>query len=155
TSRLATSSAPAGCPRPTARAARATLPVRARRATRLPTSASPSRSASDQSSLWLRCAGLPPRAISESFRELRSSGIVARVRGLLGGELGDPHAHGLQLQARDLLIELARQLVDFLVERLAFLGEPAQREVLVRERHVHDLARVALGRGEVDEAALG
>src|SRR5438067_8165298 len=73
---------------------------------------------------------------------------------LLGRELVDLDAHRLELQSSDLAIDLRRHRVHFLVQLLAMLRHVLGGERLVGEAHVHHARRMALGGGEVDEAAL-
>ncbi len=61
----------------------------------------------------------------------------------------------LQLEPRDLLVELLRQDVDRVVQRGVVGGHVLGRERLAGEAHVHDRGRMALGRAEVDQPALG
>ena len=74
---------------------------------------------------------------------------------LLLGELVDLDAHRLELQPRDLLVDLLRHDVDLPLEVAGVLHRVLGRERLVRERHVHHERGMALGGGEVDEPAVG
>src|SRR5262249_35091231 len=86
---------------------------------------------------------------------LRSLVPAGEVLLLLLGELVDVDAHGRKLEAGDLAADLVRHRVALPLERSGILHGVLRPERLVRERHVHDESRVALGRAEVDEPALG
>src|SRR4051794_20046631 len=80
----------------------------------------------------------------------------ADVRGLLVAELGQLGVQRLQLQPRDLLVEVLRQhvhLAELVV--VAVREELDLRDGLVREARRHHVARVAGAAAEVHEAALG
>ena len=76
------------------------------------------------------------------------------VEGLLLREHVDLDAHRLELQPGDLLVDVLRDVVDPPLERRGIPDDPLGRERLVREGHVHDERRMALGRREVHEPPL-
>src|SRR4051812_28064787 len=79
----------------------------------------------------------------------------ADVGRLLGRELGELHAEAVEVQARDLLVEVLGQDVDLLVV-LVVLGEQLDLgDRLVRERVGHHERRVAGRIAEVEQAPLG
>ncbi len=63
-------------------------------------------------------------------------------------------AHRRELEARDLVVDVLRHVVDLLLERRRVLDDLLGGERLVGEGHVHHERRVPLGGGEVDEPAL-
>src|SRR3954467_6714163 len=73
---------------------------------------------------------------------------------LLGRELVDLDAHGLELEPGDLAIDLGGNRVHLLLELLAVLRHVLGGERLVGEAHVHHARRMPLGGGEIDEAAF-
>src|SRR3954454_6589225 len=77
------------------------------------------------------------------------------VRGLLGRQLGELRAERVEVQPRDLLVEVLGQDVD-LLGVLVVLGEQLDLgDRLVRERVRHHERRVAGGVAEVEQPALG
>ena len=80
----------------------------------------------------------------------------ADVGGLLVGQLGQHRADLLQVQARDLLVEVLGQHVDLAdVVRVAVREQLDLGDRLVGEARRHHEARVAGAAAEVHEAALG
>src|SRR5207249_3773889 len=63
--------------------------------------------------------------------------------------------HRRQLQARDLGVQLARNAVHVLRERLRLLDHVLGGERLIGKRHVHHARGVAFRRGQVDQASVG
>src|SRR4029079_457861 len=99
--------------------------------------------------------GRPGKSYPERSREGLGPGrIVGGVTLLLVGELVDLDTERAELEQRELLVERLGQLVDLLLQLLAFRGQLAEGEELVGEGHVHHLRRMTLGGGEVDQAAL-
>src|SRR5438876_468606 len=88
---------------------------------------------------------------------LGSGALVPRgeVAGLLLRERVDLDAHRLELEASDLVVDLRRHRIDLAVELARVLRGVLERERLVGEGHVHHERRMPLGRGEVDEPAVG
>src|SRR3954462_15552635 len=79
----------------------------------------------------------------------------ADVGGLLGRELGELHPEAVEVQARDLLVEVLGQDVDLLVV-LVVLGEQLDLgDRLVGERVGHHERRVAGRVAQVEQAPLG
>src|SRR5205809_1395069 len=76
------------------------------------------------------------------------------IAALLVGQLFDPDPHRVQLEPRDLGINIVRHVVNLSLQLARVLGDvfPAQR--LVREAHVHHGRGMTFGPGEVDEPAL-
>src|SRR2546423_1650137 len=74
---------------------------------------------------------------------------------LLLGELIDGDTERLELEARDLGVDLRRHRVDLALERAGVRDRPLSRESLVREGHVHDLRRMAFRGREIHEAPVG
>src|SRR5205085_1014676 len=79
----------------------------------------------------------------------------ADVVGLLLGELGEAHAELVEVQAGDLLVELARQAVDPDGVLIAFGVELDLGQHLIGEAGRHHEARVAGGEAEVQQSPLG
>src|SRR5579871_1951242 len=79
----------------------------------------------------------------------------ADVLGLVGTQLGELHTDLLEMQARDLLIELLRQRINFLLIPAGIGVELDLRQCLVGERRRHHEARMAHGVAEVHEASFG
>src|SRR5205823_6979981 len=73
---------------------------------------------------------------------------------LLLGQLVDPHAHRLQLEARDLAVDLVGHRVDLVLQLLAVLDHVLGAQGLVGEAHVHHRAGMAFGAGEIDQPAF-
>src|SRR5919108_5308547 len=93
--------------------------------------------------------------LTGSARTFPRLGAVApggQVGGLLARQLVDGDAHRQQLEPGDLEVDLARHHVDLALERGALLHHELGRQRLVGEAHVHDGGRMALRRGQVDEA---
>src|SRR3954463_12913605 len=109
----------------------------------------------------------PPGASDGSWISLRSVLVAivvalerpvdrhADVGRLVGAQLGQASSERVQMQARDLLVEVLGQHVDLLLV-LVVLGEQLDLgDRLVRERVRHHEARVAGRVAEVQQAALG
>ena len=71
------------------------------------------------------------------------------------GEHVDVDAHGLQLEARDLAVDLQGHVVHGEREILVVLGDVLRAQRLVGEAHVHHRGGVSLGCGEIEQASLG
>src|SRR5215218_5098674 len=95
-----------------------------------------------------------PAARINAFSGLRTLVPRGQVLLLLGRELVLLDAHCRQLEAGDLGVDLLRHVVDLALERRGVLDDELGRESLVREGHVHDLGRVPLGSGEIDETPV-
>ena len=54
-------------------------------------------------------------SVAVVLRLVRAGDVDAEVLGLALGQLGEPDAEGVEVQARDLLVEVLRQRVDLLV----------------------------------------
>src|SRR5689334_5310080 len=67
----------------------------------------------------------------------------------------DGDAHRLELEPRDLPVDLRRHRIDLAIELARVARRILERERLVREGHVHHERRMPLGGGEVDEPAVG
>src|SRR3954451_11558496 len=113
-----------------------------------------------------RRTGICPSA--HSIRAMPRSGLVAivvrlvggldrhvDVRRLLGRELRQTDAERVEVQARDLLVEVLREDVDLLVVVRRLRVELDLGDRLVRERVRHHERRVAGRVAEVQQAALG
>src|SRR5205085_7547931 len=91
-------------------------------------------------------------AVGKSYRRRSGALVPARqVLGLLRRQFVDRDAHRLELQLRDVLVDLRRQHVHLPLQPGWVLRKVLRRERLVREAHVHHRGGMALGRGEVDE----
>src|SRR5216684_615679 len=77
------------------------------------------------------------------------------VRPLLLRQAIDPDAEALEAQPSDLQIEVRGHRIDAGFELRGVCRQVARGDGLDRETHVHDLHRVALACGDVQEAALG
>ena len=73
---------------------------------------------------------------------------------LLVGERIDLDAHGFELEAGDLAVDLTGDGVDLLLELVGVLGHVFGGERLIGEGHVHDGGGVTFGRGQIDQAAF-
>src|SRR5467141_3627970 len=73
---------------------------------------------------------------------------------LLGGKLVKAMAHGVELEACDLFVQMLRDDVHLWLEVLVIGAEVFGGKRLVRETHVHDGCGMSLGGGEIDEAAF-
>ena len=65
-----------------------------------------------------RGCGLSPvrvGSVAVVLRLVRAGDVDAEVLGLALGQLGEPDAEGVEVQARDLLVEVLRQRVDLLL----------------------------------------
>src|SRR3954447_7147940 len=111
-----------------------------------------------------RTTGICPSA--HSIRErpglvaimIRLEGALDRnvdVVGLLRRELGQPRAERVQVQPRDLLVEVLGEHVDLLVVLAGLREELDLGDRLVRERVRHHERRVARRVAEVQQPALG
>src|SRR2546428_175252 len=76
--------------------------------------------------------------------DMKDSGIGSgprfprpRVFRLRGRHRVDLHSHGLELTARDLFVQFARDRVDLRCQSAALRDEILDREGLIREGHVH------------------
>src|SRR5215208_1763733 len=78
----------------------------------------------------------------------------ADVGGLLGRELREPRAERVQVQPRDLLVEVLREHVHLLLVLVVLREQLDLGDRLVRERVRHHEARVAGGVAEVQQATL-
>src|SRR5918998_2068515 len=76
------------------------------------------------------------------------------VAGLFGGELVYLDPHRLELEAGDLAVYVLGQRVDLVRELALVLQQELGGQSLVRERHIHHGARVALGTRQVDQTPL-
>src|SRR5579862_3676657 len=74
---------------------------------------------------------------------------------LLRGQRVDRHTHCLELQARDLAVQVDGNPVHGLTQLGTPLHDVLGRERLVREAHVHHARRVTLGGREVDQPPVG
>src|SRR6476661_2788968 len=92
---------------------------------------------------------------TSSTRALGAEVPGAKIALLLRGEGVDGDAHPRELEARDLLVAVARQPVHVLAQMLRFPNHVLGGEGLIRERHVHHTRGVALGGGEIHEPAVG
>ena len=81
---------------------------------------------------------------SHEFRYLTCSSVRVSIL----------NAHGAQLDAGDLGIDLCRHGVDALFQRLRVLHHELRRQGLVGKGHVHHGSRMPFGGGQVDEASL-
>src|SRR6187200_2603230 len=77
------------------------------------------------------------------------------VLGLFGGHRFEHDAERGELEARDLGVDRLGDVVDPGLELGVVERDVLRRQRLVGEAHVHDRGRVALGRAEVDQPALG
>src|SRR5260370_29411746 len=64
-------------------------------------------------------------------------------------------AHGIELEARDFLVQVLGNYINLRLEVLVIGAEVFGGKRLVRETHVHDGCGMSLGGGEIDEASLG
>src|SRR3954467_8124527 len=78
----------------------------------------------------------------------------SEIQLLLRSEPVDPDAHRVQLEPRDLPIDLRGHRVDRLLEASSLLHHVLGGERLVGEAHVHHARRVPLRGGEVDETSF-
>src|ERR1043166_4530013 len=106
---------------------------------------------------YVKGRSLVPRPAARSIALLkgRCSGSLVPAREvlrLLGRELVDRDAHRLELQLRDLLVDLGRKHVHLPVEVVRVLRQILGRERLVGEAHVHHGRGMALARGGGDGA---
>src|SRR5215831_12534179 len=81
--------------------------------------------------------------------------VVGRILLLLGAQRVNSDPHGFELELRQLLILLGRDVVHARLERATLARQAQHGQELVGEAHVHDLARVPLGRRQVDQPPLG
>src|SRR3954468_20736209 len=95
----------------------------------------------------------PPAKRGLMWPGLRALVPRSQVLRLLLGELVDLDAHGLELEAGDLTIDVLRHDVDLRLELIGVRHDELCRKGLVGEAHVHDGRRVPLGGAEGDEAA--
>src|SRR5690242_3715673 len=91
---------------------------------------------------------------TSSTRALGAEVPGGEIALLLGRERVDRHAHPRQLEARDLLVAVARQPVHVLAQVRGLADHVLRRERLVGERHVHHARGVALGGGQVHQPAV-
>src|SRR3954471_19022142 len=111
---------------------------------------------------WRRWARIPrgperrrtPRLARPACRFLRPFFPGGEVLLLLGRQLVDSYAHALELEPRDLPVDLLRHRVDLLLQLLPLLHHVLGAQRLVGEAHVHHRAGVPFGAGEVDQPAL-
>src|SRR6476619_2112564 len=94
-------------------------------------------------------------SVAVVLRLVGAGHVDAEVLGLALGQLGEPHAEGVEVQTGDLLVEVLRQGVDLLVVVTGLGEELDLGDRLVAEAVAHDEARVAGGVAEVHQATLG
>src|SRR3954463_5400882 len=75
-----------------------------------------------------------PRSVPVVLRLVRSLGRHADVGGLLGRELRQLHAKVIEMEPRDLFVEVLRQDVDLLLVLVVVLVQLQLRDHLVGER---------------------
>src|SRR5215472_18674415 len=73
---------------------------------------------------------------------------------LLGGQGIEPHAHRLQFEPGDLLVDVAGHRVHLLLQLVVVLDHPLAAERLIGEGHVHHRRGMTLSGGEVHQATL-
>src|SRR5208337_3688836 len=73
---------------------------------------------------------------------------------LLGGQLVERDAHGLELERGDELVHGLGHLVDLVLELARVLDGPLGRKCLSGEAHVHHAGRVPMSSGQIDQTAL-
>ena len=95
------------------------------------------------------------RASSGTGRSCTGRRRDADVGRLLGGERGQPHAERVEVQPRDLLVEVLGQHVDLLLVVVVLREQLDLGDRLVRERVRHHEARVPGRVAEVQQPALG
>src|SRR5688572_512391 len=79
----------------------------------------------------------------------------ADVGGLVRRQLGEPRAERVEVQARDLLVQVLRQHVDLRLVLVVLREQLDLRDHLIRERVRHHEARVAGRIAEVQQPPLG
>src|SRR5271156_4846067 len=85
---------------------------------------------------------------------LSAFGPGRQVLLLVGGELVDLDAHGVELEFGDVAVDILGDGVNLVLEAAGVLDQVFGGERLVGEAHVHHGSRVAFGGGEGDEAAF-
>src|SRR5712672_570881 len=93
--------------------------------------------------------------IWERRGELRPLVPGGEVVFLFGGELIEAVAHGIELEARDFLVEVFGDNVHLRLEILIVRAQVFGGERLVGEAHVHHGSGMAFGGGKIDEAPFG
>src|SRR5208283_1256945 len=73
---------------------------------------------------------------------------------LLGGQLVERDAHGLELERGDELVHGLGHLVDLVLELARVLDGPLGRKCLSGEAHVHHAGRVPMSSSQIDQTAL-
>src|SRR5699024_2327705 len=106
---------------------------------------------------WQPPAGPNPEPVfllvAIMFRLVRSFDLYTDVVGLLGVELGQAHAHALQVQTGNLFVEVLGQHVVLVLVAFAVLEQLDLRQRLVGERVRHHEARMTRGATQVHQAA--
>src|ERR1700684_3141075 len=91
---------------------------------------------------------------SRRYAMLGAFAPAGHVLHLLGCRRVDRDPERGELELRDLFVDVVRNRVDLLLERLVVLRKVRRRHRLVGERHVHHGGGVAFAGREVDETAL-
>src|SRR4051812_34295614 len=108
---------------------------------------------------FVHFGGRPPvserPSVAVMVRLERSLLRDADIGGLLLGQRGQLDAQLLEVERRDLLVEMLGKDVDVVLVRLALAPKLDLREHLVGEARAHHEARMAGGAAEIDEPALG
>src|SRR5215831_921220 len=73
---------------------------------------------------------------------------------LLRGQGVEPHAHRLQFEPGDLLVDVVGHRVHLALQLVVVLDHPLAAERLIGEGHIHHRRGMTLGGGEVDQATL-
>src|SRR5882762_4778731 len=96
-----------------------------------------------------KSGGKPPHS------KLRAFVPGSQVVFLLRRELVEAVAHGIELEARDFLVQVLGNDVHLRLQMLVVRAEVLGREGLVGETHVHHGGGMAFGGGKVDETSFG
>ena len=97
--------------------------------------------------------GSTPAVCFDDRCSRRASAPAREVGPLVVGEGVDADAERRQLEPRDLAVDVARDRVDAGAELAARATRCSTASAWMAKRHVHDLGRMALAGGEVDDAA--
>src|SRR5258708_4203927 len=96
-----------------------------------------------------KSGGNPPHSKLRSF--LQGSEVVF----LLRGELVQPVTHGIELEARDFLVQVFGYDIHLRLEVLVIGAQILGGKRVVGEAHVHYGSGMSFGGGKIDEAAFG
>src|SRR5712692_8757206 len=101
------------------------------------------------------CPGGRKSGSKPPHSKLRAFVPGGEVAFLLGSELVESVAHGIELEARDFLVQVVRNDVHLRLEIFVVRAKVFGGKRLVGEAHVHNGCGMAFGGGEIDQASLG